>query len=456
MVFHPNQLKTLSSVGFKCLSALAVGKFLFLFLAIAFSCSAAKKSENDFVKVNGTRFEMHGKPYYFVGANFWYGLNLASKGAGGDRERLIRELDKLKSMGITNLRIMAASEGPDTEPWRMVPALQKAPGVYNEEVLDGLDFLLYEMGKRGMYAVVCLNNFWPWSGGMAQYVRWHSKEAIPYPPPQPGGNWDTYQKYTARFYSNKAATESFKQFLKFIINRVNNYSNIAYKDDPIIMAWELTNEPRGVDSVEAFNRWIDETASYIKLLDKNHLVTTGSEGETPYKSAGNDFIKNHDGKNIDYATVHIWIQNWGWYDPLKPDSTYDVARKKMIQYFNEHINKAKQLNKPLVLEEFGIARDSESFAPSSPTKYRDIYYQAVFEKVYQSIENKTPVNGLNFWAWAGEGRPKKPYGSIWQVGDNFIGDPPHEHQGWYSVYDKDSSTLDVIINYATKVNTLNK
>lgn len=37
-----------------------------------------------------------------------------------------------------------------------------------------------------------------------------------------------------------------------------------------------------------------------------------------------------------------------------------------------------------------------------------------------------------FWAWAGEGRPfcKMP-----------VGDPPHENPGWYSVYDKDQSTM---------------
>ena len=433
-----------------------VGKLLFLFVAIAISLGNTNQTENNFVKVNGTRFEVNGKPYYFVGTNFWYGLNLGSKGSGGDRKRVLRELDKLKAMGVTNLRIMAASEGPDTSPWRMVPALQKAPGVYNEEVLDGLDFLLYEMGKRDMYAVVCLNNFWPWSGGMAQYVKWHSQESIPYPPPQPGGNWDTYQKFTAKFYSNQEATEHFNNFLQFIINRSNKYSNISYKNDPTIMAWELANEPRGVDNAEEFNQWIDETATYIKSLDKNHLVTTGSEGETPYKAAGMDFIKNHDGKNIDYTTMHIWIQNWQWYDPLKPNQTYDVAQKKMIEYFDDHVKKAKQLNKPIVLEEFGIARDSGSFDPAKSTKNRDIYYQTVFEKVYQSIKNKTPVGGVNFWAWGGEGRPKKPYGSIWQVGDTFIGDPPHEQQGWYSVYDKDSSTLNVVNNHARKVNALNK
>ena len=124
-----------------------------------------------FINVNGKQFIRDGKPYYFLGTNFWYGMNLGSSGQGGDRDRLLRELDHLKKIGVKNLRVMGASEGPDTEPWRMRPALQVAPGEYNEEVLDGLDFLLAEMGKRDMVAIMCMNNFWPWSGGMAGRFR---------------------------------------------------------------------------------------------------------------------------------------------------------------------------------------------------------------------------------------------------------------------------------------------
>ena len=115
-----------------------------LLLAAIVTISGCQKKA-DFVTVDGTHFKIGSKDYYYLGTNFWYGLNLGSKGKGGDRARLIRELDRLKAMGITNLRIMAASEGPDTEPYRMVPALQTAPGIYNEEVLDGLDYLLHEM-----------------------------------------------------------------------------------------------------------------------------------------------------------------------------------------------------------------------------------------------------------------------------------------------------------------------
>jgi hypothetical protein len=36
----------------------------------------------------------------------------------------------------------------------------------------------------------------------------------------------------------------FKDHIKTVINRVNTISGVAYKDDPTIMTWELSNEPQ--------------------------------------------------------------------------------------------------------------------------------------------------------------------------------------------------------------------
>jgi mannan endo-1,4-beta-mannosidase len=405
-----------------------------LLLLVSSIASAA-----DFVRVRGTGFERGGKPYRFLGANLWYGMNLGSRGPGGDRARLIRELDRLQALGVTNLRVLGASEGPDTEPWRIVPALQPAPGVLREELLEGLDFLLDEMGKRGMTAVVCLNNFWPWSGGMAQYLRWSQASAIPYPPPQPGGDWGVYQRYTARFYSDARAMALADEVTRRIVAR--------HALNPVVMAWQLANEPRGDGNVEAFNRWIDRTSKMIKALAPRQLVTTGAEGETPWpRGSGMDFVRNHSYPAIDYATAHIWAQNWGWYDPDRAPSTYVESVAKMKAYLQDHADKARRLGKPLVVEEFGLSRDGNSHDPASPATYRDRYYREVFETALQA-----GVAGVNFWAWSGEGRPLAPYGGHWKEGHPFTGDPPHEAQGWYGVYSTDSAMLQILNDFARRL-----
>jgi mannan endo-1,4-beta-mannosidase len=375
--------------------------------------------------------------FYFIGANFWQGMNLGVDGPTGNRALLLQELDELQQMGVTNLRIMASSEGPNTEPYRMVPALMDSPGQYNQSVFDGLDYLLDQMGQRGMKAVMVLNNYWQWSGGMGQYVSWAEKTPIPYP-----GNYNTFMSYVTQFYSCEQCQTWYRAHIESLIKHTNPYNGLKYKDDPTIFSWELANEPRRYPL-----SWINDTAAYIKSLDPNHMVTTGSEGTPPGESQ--NFIETHKGPDIDYATIHIWPQNWGWYNPQNP-SSYDTAEKNAINYFQTHAVEAVSLDKPLVLEEFGLARDWEPlqdiYNPNSPTTYRDKFYTAMFQQVLSAISLGEPLGGANFWAWAGAARPGYPW----------IGDPPHETPGWYSVYDIDTSTQAIIADFANRIAQLER
>ncbi len=407
-----------------------------------------------FVTVDRERvtFVRDGRPYRFVGANLWYAMNLGA--TEGDRARLVRELDRLEALGVRNLRIVALSEGPDSEPWRIVPSAQPTAGQPREELLLGLDFALDAIRERGMTAVLCLTNFWPWSGGMAQYLTWTGEGPIPYPPPQPGGDWGVYQSFTERFYSRPRAIETFEAATRAIVTRTNRLSGLRYADDPAILAWQLANEPRGGRNTAHFNRWLERSAELIRSLDPNHLITTGTEGETPWpSSAGLDLLRNHSHPAIDYATAHVWAQNWGWYDPARAGETYAGAAASMRQYLRGLTEKARILGKPLVVEEFGLARDDGAWEPSAPTAERDRYFRDLFEEVASAAEQGAPVAGVNFWAWAGEGLPLTP-GGHWQAGEPFTGDPPHEPQGWYGVYAHDVTTHDVISEFARRLGSL--
>ena len=305
-----------------------------------------------------------------------------------------------------------------------------------------------------MKAVMVLNDFWSWSGGMAQYRAWANSDTIPYPPPVANGDWNTFQAYSAGFYNNKKANKIFQQFLKAVISRENSYTGKQYKDDPTIMSWELGNEPRGFTNIPAYQGWIKKTAKFIKSHDKNHLVSIGSEGNTANQFAGTNFGEDHKSKFIDYTTIHIWVQNWSWFDPKKGEEGLPEALKKAKAYLKEQLEVAKELNKPLVVEEFGIARDTGSFESASTTHIRDEYFRELFDYMYSLAKEEKVMAGANFWSWGGEGRPTVA-GGAWSEGDDLIGDPPHEEQGWYSVYDSDSSTIAIIQKYATLFKQLN-
>src|SRR5215213_2369335 len=132
--------------------------------------------KTSFVSVKGHQFYVKNKPYYFIGTNYWYGSLL---GLEKDRkkgiERLRKELDFLKASGVTNLRLMAGAEGSGmiNGVLRVGPPLQPEQGKFDENILDGLDLVLSEMGKREMKAVVFFSNNWEWSGGFQQYLIWN-------------------------------------------------------------------------------------------------------------------------------------------------------------------------------------------------------------------------------------------------------------------------------------------
>ncbi len=405
-----------------------------------------------FIHVKAGNLYKEQQPYRFVGMNYWYGMNLGNAAKPKLRARLVRELDVLKELGITNLRIMAASEGPNDAPWRISPALQEQPATYNEDLWKGLDFLLVELSKRNMQAVLCLNNMWPWSGGFAQYVNWTTSKPIPYPPPAEGGKWLKFMKYSASFFNNQQAQDLYRQHIKSVVQRTNSLSSIPYREDPTIMAWQLANEPRPILNNWKYRRWIRQTATYIKSLDNNHLVSVGSEGNA-FLPVSNKFKKEHKSKVIDYSTIHIWLQNWGWYDPDKGEKDFEKGLIKAKKYIIQHARTAKRLNKPLILEEFGLARDGGSYAKEATTQLRDRYFKEVFDLLEQLRKQGYPIAGINCWAWAGEGRPRKPK-AVWKEGDDFIGDPPFEYQGWYSIYDTDDSTLEVLKAYAERMNKI--
>src|SRR6187397_1706558 len=98
------------------LTALAVTTFAMFFSGPSSAATPApnklepKIAQSGFVTVKGRHFLLDGKPYYYAGANLWYGMYLGSPGKTGDRARLSRELDRLASQGVLNLRVLAISE----------------------------------------------------------------------------------------------------------------------------------------------------------------------------------------------------------------------------------------------------------------------------------------------------------------------------------------------------------
>ncbi len=421
---------------------------LFLLCSLLFLVSCVTKAQFSYVQVKGSRFVLNGKPYYYIGTNYWHGAILASSGLYGNRPRLLRELDFMKEHGITNLRVQAGAEGPDDEPFRVTPSLQTAPGKYNDEMLDGLDFLLSEMAKRGQHAILFLNNSWDWSGGFAQYVNWNGFGTIPYPSVKPN-TWPQFMSFAGQFLNCDNCKKQFFDHISYMLNRTNRYTGKKYTDDPAIMTWEIGNEPRAfsIENIPALEKYIRETAALIREIDKNHLITTGSEGEWGCENLPDVFERIHAQSGIDYLTMHIWPKNWSWIDSRNIPGTVKTGIEKTNKYIDDHIVVARRLKKPIVLEEFGLPRDFHGYLPVETTSCRDSYYANAFEQVIEHCKNQDVLAGCNFWSFGGEGRPAHLF---WEKGDDYVGDPPNEEQGLNSVFNTDS-TIPVIEKYTLQL-----
>ena len=250
---------------------------LFAFLSI--TCIVGCKPRKAFWSVEESRIVLNGEPRYFIGTNVWYASELALS----DPERFQAELDTLHSLGLDNLRILATDEN-----------------------FAGMDIVLSELEKRGMSAVLFLNNAWEWSPD--GYRSWLEKAgAGPQPHPAVEG-YGTYMTTMYAFASNPRAVELFQEHVRRVVER--------YKGSDAIYSWQICNEPRPFSTepaaVEAFYSYVHGTAALIKSIDPDHMVSTGNEGQMGCEKEMSIYEKLNDCADIDYITIHIWPYNWKW------------------------------------------------------------------------------------------------------------------------------------------------
>ena len=74
----------------------------------------------------------------------------------------------------------------------------------------------------------------------------------------------------------------FKEYVSVILNHVNEYTGIAYKDDPTIMAWESGNElyfPTYDWTVNLARYIKEELGSHQLFMDGRQISVTGFNSE---------------------------------------------------------------------------------------------------------------------------------------------------------------------------------
>jgi len=315
---------------------------------------------------SGNQFMLQGQPYHYAGFNNYYMMVFAAD--PGLKPYVDEVLEEGAGLGLTVLRTWAFNDGAGQ--WN---ALQTAPGVYQEYVFEGLDYVLDKADSLGIRLILPLVNNWDDYGGMNQYVAWSPTASA-----------------HDEFYTDANCRKYYRDHLSMVLNRVNSINGRLYREDPTIFAWELANEPRchSDSSGDTLQAWVEEMSAYIKNIDSLHMVTTGSEGyygptgpaHNPMGwmgGTGVDYIRNHQPSTIDFCCVHVYPDHWG------------TSYTQSMGWVSDHIiDTDALLGKPLVLEEFGMQQ---------PLATRDLYFQGWYDQLYASAATGGSVGGSNFW-----------------------------------------------------------
>lgn len=373
------------------------------------------------VEKNGNQFLVNGHPFYVNGFNtYWLMVLAVDQSTRGKVSDVFRQAS---SVGLSVCRTWAFNDGQ----WR---ALQKSPSDYDEEVFKALDFVVSEARKHKIRLILSLVNNWEAYGGKAQYVYWGKAAGL---------NLTSDDD----FFSHPTLRSYYKAHVKAVLNRVNTLTNIAYKDDPTIFAWELINEPRCVSdpSGNKLQAWIQEMVVYVKSIDPKHLVEIGLEGfygpstldrvqfnpNTYAQQVGTDFIRNHQALGVDFASVHIYADSW--ISPSISDSHIPFIKSWM----QVHIEDAeKHLGMPVVFTEFGVSRKDPGFNSS----YRDAVISTVYETVLESTKKGGSAGGSFLW-------------QLFPDGTDYMDD------GYAVVLSKFPSTSNIISHQSTRLMLLN-
>ncbi|KAH7101975.1 glycoside hydrolase superfamily [Auriculariales sp. MPI-PUGE-AT-0066] len=229
-----------------------------------------------FVTRKGTQLYLAGEPFRMTGVNaYWLGVdeNVVPNPSYPSKSRVLQAMATVSAMRGTTIRshTLAASAG---FPLAVVPELD----VFNDVAYEPIDFAILAARVYGLKLVIPLTDNYNWyHGGKYQFIKWHGIDF------QGQGADITPADVGAYFYNTTEIVDSFKRFITHHLSHVNQYTGIAYKDDPTILGWETGNELAATRFRDgpAPPAWTKDIAQLLKKLAPKHLVFDGTYGLYP-------------------------------------------------------------------------------------------------------------------------------------------------------------------------------
>jgi mannan endo-1,4-beta-mannosidase len=294
---------------------------------------------DSFVTRSGTRLRVAGRPFRFGGANIEW-LGLAGYGPYDPRGphfpsnyEIDDAMKTAREMGVKVVRSQTMGDSVGCE-----RCIEPTLGHFNQDAFERIDYALRSARAHGIKIIPTIVGDDARAGGTGcVYLRWRSISVpncslIDMPP----------------FWTDQTVMRDVEEHIKGLLEHVNVYTGLAYKDDPTILGWDLLNG--GGSPVP----WTREIARYIRSLDSRHLILSGSV--------------NAGLRDVDVCVSFVYPH---WSQPLAS------VRRDMA--------KCKRSGKPFVAYEYGWDRTNYSTRRGLRT-------------FLETLESTPAIAGDAFWA----------------------------------------------------------
>jgi len=279
--------------------------------------SAAYGKSNPFVSRSGTKLVLGGKQFRFGGANIEW-LGVAGYGpadpAGPHRPSHFEIDDALATAQQLGAAVVRSQTMGDSV--RCAVCIEPERGVFNPAGFEATDYALASARAHGIRIIATIiGDDALDGGGGCVYLRWRGID-VP----------NCSLVNMAPFWTNKDVIADVEAHIRALLNHVNVYTHVAYKNDPTILGWDLLNgggSPRP---------WTKTIARFVRTIDPHHLILSGSDNS---------------GLSAVDACVSFVYPHWSM--PLS------VVRPWMAR--------CKRANKPYIAYEYGW--DATNFATPS-------------------------------------------------------------------------------------------
>ncbi len=232
---------------------------------------------DSFVRHAGARLTVDGREFRFSGANIeWLGVEnygpapSSSIPAGSERYPTKYEVDDAlataRDMGATAIRSQTLGDTIGC-----AQCLEPQLGQFNPAALAQMDMVVAEAHK---YGVELFGEF----DGDANAAPTPNHASLS----GQGHGWYCVWRHRSDcgsgFFTDPALTGDYERHMDALLNHVNTYTGLAYKDDPTFAGWVDGNNIGLGDGVPtpALDAWIRTVSDHFKAVDHNQLFIDNS------------------------------------------------------------------------------------------------------------------------------------------------------------------------------------